>query len=49
MTGFEPVQTPAAQAYVWLHKFVPVHAVPSATVGLEHVPVLELQVPATWH
>jgi hypothetical protein len=46
-TGFEPVHVPPWHAYVCSHLFVPVHAVPSAAVGLEQVPVLGLQVPAT--
>ena len=49
VTGFEPVHTPSAHAYAWLHGFVPVHAVPSPTVGFEHAPLLGLHVPATWH
>jgi len=49
VTGFDPVHTPAAQAYVWSQRFVPVHDVPSVTVGLEQVPVDGLQLPAVWH
>ena len=48
VTGFEPVQTPLAQAYVWSHGFEPVQFVPSVAVGLEHVPLDGSQVPATW-
>lgn len=49
VTGFDPMHTPAAQAYVWSHKFVPVHEVPSVTVGFEQVPLLGLHVPTAWH
>jgi hypothetical protein len=48
-TGFDPTHAPAWQVFVWKQGFVPVHAVPSALAGLEHVPVAGLQTPATWH
>jgi hypothetical protein len=48
-TGFDPVQAPLWQVYVCSHAFVPVHAAPSVTVGLEHAPVLGSHVPGTWH
>jgi hypothetical protein len=49
VTGFDPVHTPVSHAYVWSHRFVPVHEVPLAMVGFEHVPVDGLHVPTTWH
>lgn len=49
VTGFDPVHTPAAHAYVCSQRFVPVHVVPSVTVGFEHVPVDGVHVPAVWH
>lgn len=49
VTGFDPVHTPLSHAYVWSQRSVPVHEVPFATVGFEHVPVDGLHVPAVWH
>jgi hypothetical protein len=48
VTGLEPTQLPALQAYVWLHRSVPVHAVPSGLGAYEH-PVWGLHVGAAWH
>jgi hypothetical protein len=42
-----PAHTPLWQVYVW-HLSGPVHGVPLAAAGLEHVPVEGLQVPAVW-
>jgi hypothetical protein len=43
------VQTPTLQTSVCVQAFPSLHAVPSATVGLEQTPVDGLHVPATWH
>jgi hypothetical protein len=40
VTGFEPVHTPAAQAYAWSQRLDPVHEVPSLTVGFEQTPLV---------
>src|SRR5580700_6283632 len=48
-TGFAPVHVPLWHVYVWSQRLVPVHVVPSATVGFEQTPVLGLHVPASWH
>jgi hypothetical protein len=32
-----------------LHKFDPLHAVPSGAVGFEQAPLVGSQLPATWH
>jgi hypothetical protein len=48
MTGLDPVQFPSWQVYVWLHRLLPVHVVPSVFAGFEH-PVAGLHVPALWH
>jgi hypothetical protein len=47
--GFDPVHTPALHASVCVHPLPSLQVVPSGAVGLEHVPVLGLHVPATWH
>ena len=44
-----PVHVPVWHVYVLSHALVPVHVVPSLAVGLEHMPLAGLQVPATWH
>jgi hypothetical protein len=49
VTGFDPVHMPFWQTFVWLHLFVPVHAVPFAATGLLQMPVVVLHVPAVWH
>ena len=46
VTGLLPVQVPAWQASVWVHRSPSLHAVPSAIGGFEQ-PVDGLQVPAT--
>jgi len=49
VTGLPPVQTPAWQVSVCVHELPSLQPVPFAAVGLEHMPVDGLQVPATWH
>jgi len=49
VTGFEPVQTPAWQVSVCVQALPSLHAVPFGAFGFEQVPVVGLQVPATWH
>ncbi len=49
VTGFEPVQVPPTQVSVCVHRLSSLQAVPSETVGLEHVPVEVSHVPAAWH
>ena len=49
VTGWEPVQVPAVQAYAWKQVSEPVQLVPSATAGLEHEPEMGSHVPAAWH
>jgi hypothetical protein len=46
-TGLAPVQVPAWQVSLCVQALASLHAVPSATGGLEQVPVVGLQVPAT--
>ena len=46
VTGLDPVQAPAWQVSVWVQALPSLHAVPSARLGLEQVPVLVSQVPA---
>jgi len=48
-TGLEPVQTPPWQVSVCVQALPSVHAVPFVLGGLEHTPVLVLQVPTSWH
>ena len=45
MTGFEPVHTPAWQAFVCMHRFVPAHVVPSDS--FDHV-VVDVAGVQTW-
>src|SRR5437870_5797422 len=47
--GLAPVQVPLWQVSVWVQALPSLHAVPLLAFGLEHWPVAELQVPATWH
>jgi len=49
VTGLAPVQVPLWHVSVCVHALPSLHAVPLAATGLEHVPVLGLHVPATWH
>ena len=49
VTGLAPVHVPAWQTSVWVQALPSVHAVPLAALGLVHVPVATLQVPAEWH
>src|SRR5438093_9130482 len=48
-TGFAPVHAPAWQVSVRVHALPSSHAVPLGFAGLEQVPVVESQVPASWH
>src|SRR5688572_22553448 len=47
--GFAPVQVPAWQVSVCVHKLLSTQAVPSGLAGLEHFPVAPSHVPAVWH
>src|SRR5205814_1683566 len=47
--GLLPTQAPDWQLSVWVQALPSLQAVPSALAGFEHVPVLGLQAPATWH
>jgi hypothetical protein len=47
VTGLEPTHVPAWHMFVCMHALVPVHAVPSAFAGFEHLPLVGSQVPAT--
>ena len=49
VTGLAPVQVPAWQVSVCVHPLPSLHAVPLAALGLVHVPVATLHVPAVWH
>src|SRR5258708_3759442 len=48
-TGFEPVQAPAWQVSVWVQALPSLQAVPSAVVGVVHMPVAGSQVRAAGH
>ena len=48
VTGLVPVQTPDWQESLCVHAVPSLHAIPFAAMGVEHVPVVGLQVPATW-
>jgi hypothetical protein len=48
-TGFDPTHEPAWQVFVCWHASAPVHVVPSAFVGFEHLPLVGSHVPAAWH
>jgi hypothetical protein len=48
-TGLLPVQVPAWQVSVWVQALPSLQVVPSAALGLEQMPVVVSQVPATWH
>ena len=47
-TGLEPAQTPVRQSSFCVQAFPSLHAVPSGAAGFEQIPVVVLQVPATW-
>ena len=49
VTGLAPVQAPAWQVSVWVQALPSEQPVPFGALGLLHVPVAGLQVPATWH
>jgi hypothetical protein len=49
VTGLAPVQVPLWHVSVCVHALPSLHVVPLAAAGFEHVPVLGLHVPATWH
>src|SRR5439155_1720795 len=49
ITGLDAVPVPAWQATVRVQALPSLQAVPSATAGLVHAPVLGSQAPATWH
>ena len=49
VTGLLPVQVPFWQESVWVHALPSLQLVPLAATGFEQAPVVELQVPATWH
>jgi len=48
-TGFEPTHIPLWQVSVCVQELPSLQAVPLGAAGLEHSPVEESQVPATWH
>ena len=48
-TGLAPVQVPVWQVSDCVQALPSLHAVPLALFGLEHIPVMVLQVPALWH
>ena len=47
-TVFDPVQIPVRQSSDCVQAFPSLHAVPSGAYGFEQMPVVVLQVPATW-
>jgi hypothetical protein len=49
VTGLAPVQVPLWHVSVSVHALPSLQVVPFDAVGLEQVPLLGLQVPATWH
>src|SRR5947208_8077585 len=48
-TGLEPVHVPLWQVSVCVHALPSLHTVPFVFGGLEHTPVVVLQVPTSWH
>jgi len=48
-TALLPLHVPLWQVSVWVQALPSLHVVPFGAAGLEHWPVLALQVPATWH
>src|SRR5579863_1780176 len=49
VTAVPLTQVPDWQASPTVQAFPSLHVVPFAAVGFEHVPVVGLHVPATWH
>src|SRR5438552_1278666 len=49
MMGFTPVQVPASHVFVRVHASPSSQVVPFGFAGLEHTPVDESHVPASWH
>src|SRR5437899_2531951 len=49
VTGLLPVHTPLWQVSVCVQALPSVHGVPFVFGGLEHTPVVVLQVPTSWH
>src|SRR2546422_9370 len=49
VTGLLPVHTPLWQVSVCVQALPSLHAVPLVLGGVEHTPVLVLQVPTSWH
>src|SRR5437879_3036072 len=48
-TGLLPVHTPLWQVSVWVQALPSLQALPLVVGGSEHVPVVEVEVPAVWH
>jgi hypothetical protein len=48
-TGFAPAHVPFWQESVCVHAFPSLQGAPLAATGLEQIPELGSQVPATWH
>jgi len=48
-TALLPVHTPSWHESSWVHVFPSLQAVPFGAAGVEHVPLVGLQTPATWH
>jgi len=49
VTELAPVQVPARQVSVLVHRLLSLQTVPSFLAGFEHVPLVESQLPAVWH
>jgi hypothetical protein len=49
VTGFEPAHVPDWHASICVHALPSLQLVPFDATGFEHVPLLGLHVPATWH
>ena len=48
-TGWLPTHVPLSHVSLCVQAFPSLHAVPSAFVGFEHIPVAGSHVPASWH
>jgi hypothetical protein len=48
-TGLPPLHAPVVHVSVWVHRLPSSHVVPSALLGLLHVPLLVSQTPTLWH